>query len=85
MGIEFKCDKCGKCCENLNLSHEYDDLNDGSGICIYFDKDTRLCSIYDRRPDKCNVTKSYQKMKDRLTYDEYLELNYSACRKLKGE
>ena len=80
----FVCDKCGMCCENLALSEEYADLNDGSGVCKYFDKDTRLCSIYEERPDKCNVEKCYHQFSEQYTYSEYLEKNYEACRLLKG-
>ena len=85
MEIEFKCDRCGKCCENLNLSHEYDDLNDGTGICVYYDRLTHLCTVYDERPDKCNVIKAYRKVQDKMSVEEYLELNYYACKRLKGE
>jgi hypothetical protein len=83
MREQFHCDKCGLCCENLNLSSEYDDLNDGTGTCRYFDKETRLCTIYDNRPEKCNIEASFYRFKDKYTYEEYLELNYKACRELK--
>lgn len=32
---DFECDKCGLCCMNLNKSSLYDDLNDGTGVCIF--------------------------------------------------
>ena len=80
----FKCDKCGKCCENLNLSADYDDLNDGMGVCIYYDRETHLCTIYENRPDKCNVIKSYKSLMDKMSIDEYFELNYMSCKILKG-
>ena len=81
----FVCDKCGLCCERLNLSHEYDDLNDGTGTCIYFDKRKRLCSIYENRPEKCNIEASYYRFKSVLSYEEYLEINYQTCKLFKEE
>lgn len=81
----FICDKCGKCCENLDKSHIYDDLNDGTGVCVNYDKQTHLCKIYDQRPLKCNIEKSYTLFKDKITYDEYLNLNYTACKVLKAK
>lgn len=80
---KFYCDRCGYCCQNLQLSHFYDDLNDGTGTCIYFDRRTHLCTIYENRPDKCNVKKAYQFVRDILSWDEYMKLNYESCRKLK--
>ena len=81
---KFQCEKCGLCCENLDKSSLYDDLNDGTGICIYYDMNTHLCRIYENRPDKCNVDKYYQYVKEFYTYEEYLELNYESCKRLKG-
>lgn len=79
----FKCIKCGLCCQNLNKSQLYDDLNDGTGTCIYYDKVTHLCSIYNNRPEKCNVDKCYKYFSDKYTYEEYLELNYKSCEMLR--
>lgn len=80
----FKCDCCGLCCMNLKLSDIYSDLDRGDGICRYFDINTKLCSIYENRPDKCNVDKMYDiQYKGTITKDEYYELNYEACRLLK--
>lgn len=81
----FRCDKCGLCCQNLNRSSLYDDLNDGNGVCVYYDKMTHLCRIYNERPDKCNIQKAYKFFSDIYTYDEYLQLNYMSCKVLKGE
>ena len=80
---EFNCDKCGLCCQNLNENELYSDLNDGTGVCKFFDKVTKLCKIYDERPLKCNVKKGYQLYEDIMDYDEYVKLNYEICKKLK--
>lgn len=79
----FSCDKCGKCCENLGCSELYIDLDDGTGSCIFFNKTTRLCNIYDTRPEKCRVDASYKYFKDAMAYETYLALNYEMCKKLK--
>ena len=80
---KFYCDKCGLCCQNLNRSSLYDDLNDGTGVCIYYDVKTHLCKIYDERPDKCNVEKYYEYVAGQYSYEEYLKLNVESRMKLK--
>ena len=80
----FKCDCCGLCCMNLNKSDLYDDLNRGDGVCKYFDEVSKLCSIYERRPSKCNVDKMYDILyKSEMSKKEYYELNYNICNLLK--
>lgn len=69
---------------NLKMSDVYNDLDRGDGICRYFDIGSKLCSIYENRPDKCNVDKMYDNYyKDILTKEAYYERNYEACRLLK--
>ena len=80
---DFRCDKCGLCCQNLKNNPLYSDLDDGTGVCIYYDRATHLCTIYDHRPIKCNVEKAYAEYGFEMPYEEYVELNYEACRKLK--
>jgi Fe-S-cluster containining protein len=80
----FKCDCCGLCCMNLKMSELYSDLDRGDGICRYFDNIPKLCSVYNDRPDKCNVDKMYEKFyKDKMTIEEYYELNYVVCNNFK--
>lgn len=82
---KFPCDKCGLCCRNLNAFFLYEDLHDGSGICQYLNMDTNLCSIYNERPEKCNIIASYQYFENILSFNEYIQLNIEACKKLKGD
>lgn len=82
---KYPCDNCGMCCRNLDLSHIYDDLHDGTGICKYLNINTNLCTIYTRRPEKCNIIKSYKYFKDILSFDTYIEINLKECKKLKDE
>lgn len=82
--MAFKCDGCGQCCQNLQSSDIYDDLNDGTGVCIYFDRVTKLCKIYENRPLKCNVDKMYEVYYYKYyRRQEYYALNYACCKKLK--
>lgn len=70
---------------NLKMSELYSDLDRGDGICKYFDLNSKLCSIYENRPDKCNVDKIYDDFyKDKISREQYYELNYRACRLLKA-
>lgn len=84
--IMFVCDCCGHCCMNLKKSDLYSDLDRGDGICRYFDTVSKLCTIYDERPDKCNVDKTYENyFKDKMTIEQYYQMNYAACSALKKE
>ena len=79
----FKCEKCGLCCQNLNLNSLYDDLNDGTGVCIYYNRETRLCNIYEKRPEKCNVDETYKYFAKYMSYENYINMNIEVCKKLK--
>lgn len=78
----FKCDMCGKCCQNIGLSPIYAELDDGNGVCKYLKGN--LCSIYSDRPLLCRVDESYEAyFKDTMTKEEYYRLNYEVCDRLK--
>ena len=62
----------------------YSALNRGDGICKFFDDKMRICKIYNSRPSVCNVDKIYEiYFRDKMTRDEYYEINYEACKRLK--
>lgn len=75
---QFKCNKCGACCKVVGLVEEAKFLDRGDGVCKYLDKNN-LCTIYDFRPEICRVDKMYKKYKDKMTWDEYLDLSYESC------
>ncbi len=78
----FKCDCCGACCRNLYLSEIYKELDRGDGVCKYLVGN--LCSIYENRPDICNVDKAYNLYFSKImTKEEYYSQNYNACKILK--
>ena len=79
----FPCDRCGLCCETLIHLDEYKDLDDGTGHCRYYDRSSHLCTIYEHRPEKCNVLASYRNYQDQLSLHEYISLNVRGCQLLK--
>lgn len=79
---EFKCTKCGACCRNIGYNEETSFLDIGDGVCKYLDRKTNLCTIYDFRPNICRIDKTYNRYKSKMSYEEYLKLNYEACKEL---
>lgn len=66
----FKCDGCGLCCKAINCKHLTED---------------NKCSIYDTRPDICNVDKGYDMyFKDKMSKLVWYALNYKACDDMKA-
>ena len=81
----FPCDRCGLCCQHLTGVESYEDLDDGTGVCRYFDHNSKLCTIYDQRPQKCRVKESYIYYQALMSYDEYIQMNIEGCKRLKEE
>lgn len=76
----FPCDKCGICCTKLKGNIIYSKLDRGDGVCIHFDKHNRLCSIYNNRPEICNVMLMYEKLFNKIyTIDEFISENKKFC------
>ena len=83
---KFICDCCGLCCRNINRSDWLEDFDTGNGVCKYLNTETNLCKIYDSRPDICSVERAYKKyFADQYTEEEFLRINYAACKFLKRE
>ncbi len=80
----FPCTACGACCRNLSHSPLYASLDRGDGICRHFDTGTNLCRIYEIRPKICRVTEMFEAFEDRLTWEEYVDLNWQSCRELRA-
>lgn len=84
MEIKFNCDCCGLCC--LKITKILPVLDRGDGICKYLDIDEHLCTIYDTRPTICNIDKFYDKhLSNKMSREEWHNINYEACDKLKEE
>ena len=75
----FKCDCCGECCKHIDVKEL---MIPGTTVCKYLTKDNK-CSIYDHRPLICNIDKGYELFKDTWSLEEWYEINYTACKKLK--
>ena len=81
----YTCDKCGRCCRNLNFNDLYNYLNRGDGVCIYLDEATNLCKIYNSRPLICNIDKAYNEyFKYNYSKAEYYRINKEVCLRLKS-
>lgn len=75
----FECQKCGQCCKNIGKTGLLKDFENEKGECIHLTKDN-LCSIYDQRPDICNVEKMYKLYF--MSLEEYIEYNKAICKVL---
>lgn len=79
--MNFQCDKCGICCRLLKYVPQLAAFDRGDGVCIHL-KDN-LCSIYESRPDICNVEKMYDFFKAQISEEEYCQLMTESCKALK--
>ena len=83
--MSFPCDRCGLCCQHLAGLELYQDLDDGTGVCRYFDHSSKLCTIYDNRPQKCRIKESYVYFQSLMSYDDYIRINIEGRKKIKEE
>ncbi|MBB5144332.1 YkgJ family cysteine cluster protein [Desulfovibrio intestinalis] len=76
----FHCSRCGACCSHLKEFGElYGDLDDGHGVCIFYDKGMHSCRQYIDRPLKCRVVESYVFFKEQMAFKEYCRINKQGC------
>ena len=81
--MKFECDCCGICCKNIKHVPQLQKYDNGNGECIYLTEDNK-CSIYNNRPEICNVDLMYQKKYSNFySKDEFYKLNYEVCIQLK--
>lgn len=79
----FPCEKCGLCCRHIDLIPQLKEYDQGNGRCIHL-MDNNLCSIYDERPDICNVRKMYELAYcKQMSEEEYIKLNIVGCEAIK--
>ena len=81
----FPCTACGACCRNLRHTPLYASLDRGDGTCLHFDTGTNLCRIYESRPKICRVAEMFEAFEDRLTWEEYVDLNLQSCHELHAQ
>jgi len=50
------------------------------GYCEKYDRDTRTCTVYDKRPDVCNTVTMYHKYwAETMTEEEWIRKSKEAC------
>ena len=77
---EFPCTQCGKCCMYVNLFPQTQALDRGDGICKNYEVNTKLCKVYDHRPEICNIHFQYtHKFADKMSWDEFVQMNLKVC------
>ena len=70
--IRFHCWRCGACCQSIAGMDGFEELDDGTGTCIHFDRKSRNCLIYENRPFLCNVWAIYHALyENEMTEEEY--------------
>ena len=75
----FPCSKCGLCCQNVDVNILYHDLDRGDGVCYYYEEGSKECSIYNDRPDICNITTMFNTYFSHMSWVEFVKLNQSVC------
>ena len=86
----FECKKCGKCCTVFHIFPEDSELrimlDSGDGTCKYFDRETRLCTIYASRPSFCDHDRYYDEyLKDEMSREEFEVLVKIFCEKIRRD
>lgn len=79
---KFPCRQCGICCMHIDRIDILSRLDRGDGQCIYLKN--RKCSIYEERPDICNVDKMYDMFfRDKMSKTEYYQRNLQGCNEIR--
>ncbi|MGN0954322.1 YkgJ family cysteine cluster protein [Dialister sp.] len=81
--MHFPCIACGLCCENARFVPELQDFLDERGQCRFFDRETKKCRIYHRRPAICSTKAMYEKkFHGTMSEKDYVLANLRVCRAL---
>ena len=76
----FPCNNCGACCKSIRLSMQTAWLDRGDGVCRHFDNIQNTCTIYENRPEVCNVRVMYeQHYQSQFSWTEFVAVNQKAC------
>ena len=58
-------------------------MSSADGVCKYLDRDTNLCTIYEKRPLLCNVDAVYDKFYSKqMSKEIFYQLNQRICKLL---
>lgn len=82
----FPCTGCGACCKSILLSTQTDWLDRGDGVCKYFDDSQNTCTIYETRPEICNVRVMYEKhYRKQFNWSEFVVVNQKSCEAISAQ
>lgn len=78
--MNFPCIQCGECCRHAGDVPQLAPRTAADGVCLHLDKSTNRCTIYETRPNVCNVSYMYRAyFKDRMTETEFIRKNLQVC------
>lgn len=79
----FPCQKCGICCKHIDDIPPLKEFDTGNGTCKFLNGN--ICSIYNDRPDICNINTIYRKyFSNTYTQEEFYQLNLQGCKELQS-
>jgi Fe-S-cluster containining protein len=80
MSADFPCTRCGACCKSVHLSPATAWLGGADGVCRHLDEHSLTCTIYERRPDVCNVKVMFKRhYESTVTWTAFVVANQRAC------
>ncbi len=83
--MTFECDRCGLCCQHIDIIPQLKAFDSGNGRCIHL-LSSNLCDIYPDRPEVCNVEAMYKLYyKGTISEEEYIKKNKQGCIQLKNK
>ena len=81
--MHFPCDSCGICCKHIGQIPQLAHFDNGKGQCVHLNENNQ-CTIYEQRPEICNVAFMYEKhYKTQYSKEEFYALNIQICEMLK--
>lgn len=57
----------------------------GNGVCKHLDREADACTIYETRPEICQIDNSYPLFSGQMTLIEYYLANAEVCNALQAE
>lgn len=78
----YRCERCGVCCRHVDLIARMKTFDRGDGVCKHLTANN-LCEIYAERPPLCNGEFVYKNFFSDMTVEEFHEMIYQLCKKLR--